>query len=159
MCRCAASADTAVNFIFPNMVLNRSGPLLLTNAVRPTGPTTCAVRFDWFLDPAVAEQKDLIDRVRPSCPTVKPQRPIINPTPASQLEVEHHTACSCESRRLCGWLFVNDKQRPYRQGETPRRRLICYNIVPLVLLSYGRHLYLYEPLNGSGLVANVVFGQ
>ncbi len=64
MCHSAASADTAINYIFPNMILNRSGPLLLTNAVRPTGPATCAVRFDWFLDPAVADQQDLIDRVR-----------------------------------------------------------------------------------------------
>ena len=61
----AASADTVVTFIFPNMTLNRSGPLLLTNAVRPTGPGSCAVRFDWFLDPAVAGQQDLINRVRP----------------------------------------------------------------------------------------------
>ena len=68
VCCSAASADTVVTHIFPSMTLNRSGPLLLTNAVRPTGPATCTVRFDWFLDPAVVDQQDLVDRVRPPNP-------------------------------------------------------------------------------------------
>ena len=93
MCHFTASADTAVNFIFPNMILNRSGPLLLTNAVRPTGPATCAVRFDWFLDPAFADQQDLIDRVRPLTSTLTPALTL---SLDEQFNEEHRIACSCE---------------------------------------------------------------
>ena len=41
-------------FVFPNLMINRYGQWMDTNVVRPTGPTTCTVRFDWWLEPRLA---------------------------------------------------------------------------------------------------------
>jgi choline monooxygenase len=37
-------------WIYPNLMLNRYGPVLDTNLVVPTGPETCRVIFDFFFD-------------------------------------------------------------------------------------------------------------
>ena len=37
-------------FCYPNFMLNRYGPWLDTNTVVPTGPRSCTVRFDYFLE-------------------------------------------------------------------------------------------------------------
>ncbi len=37
-----------------------------TNVVRPTGPATCTVRFDWWLDPRHVDNADTIRQVRPA---------------------------------------------------------------------------------------------
>ena len=37
-------------YVFPNLMLNRYGPWLDTNAVRPTGNNTCDVVYDYYLE-------------------------------------------------------------------------------------------------------------
>jgi len=40
-------------YLFPNFMLNRYGPWLDTNAVVPTGPRTCSIVYDYFLEASV----------------------------------------------------------------------------------------------------------
>ncbi len=37
-------------WLYPNFMLNRYGPVLDINVVRPTGPQECLVTFDWWFD-------------------------------------------------------------------------------------------------------------
>ena len=45
-------------FCYPNFMLNRYGPWLDTNTVVPTGPRSCTVRFDYFLEESSGLQHD-----------------------------------------------------------------------------------------------------
>lgn len=47
---CAGNQSAAYAFVYPNLMLNRYGPWLDINLVEPTGPQTCTVRFEYFLD-------------------------------------------------------------------------------------------------------------
>jgi choline monooxygenase len=48
-------------WIYPNLMLNRYGPVLDTNLVFPTGPETCRVIFDFFFDrEAIADPETFI---------------------------------------------------------------------------------------------------
>jgi len=42
--------SAAYGFCYPNLMLNRYGPWLDTNTIYPTGPTSCRVVFDYFLE-------------------------------------------------------------------------------------------------------------
>lgn len=44
-------ASALYGFVYPNVMLNRYGAWLDTNTVYPTGPRTCVVVFDYFVDP------------------------------------------------------------------------------------------------------------
>ena len=46
----AGAATASYAFLYPNLMLNRYGPWLDLNIVEPTGPQTCQVRFEYFLD-------------------------------------------------------------------------------------------------------------
>lgn len=39
-------------FAYPNIMVNRYGPWMDSNIAVPTGPGTCAVLFDYFIDPS-----------------------------------------------------------------------------------------------------------
>ncbi|MCA9797901.1 MAG: hypothetical protein KC910_39115, partial [Candidatus Eremiobacteraeota bacterium] len=44
-------------WLYPNIMLNRYGPVLDVNVVYPTGPRTCRVLFDyWFTPDALADE-------------------------------------------------------------------------------------------------------
>lgn len=43
------TSKLAYAFIFPNVMINRYGPWMDVNVVTPTGPTTCDVKFDWWI--------------------------------------------------------------------------------------------------------------
>jgi choline monooxygenase len=43
-------AEALYAWIYPNLMLNRYGPVLDTNLVVPTGPESCRVIFDFFFD-------------------------------------------------------------------------------------------------------------
>ena len=49
-------------FVFPNLMINRYGPWMDTNVVQPTSPTTCTVRFDWWLEPRLANDDDVVQQ-------------------------------------------------------------------------------------------------
>ena len=36
--------------VYPNLMINRYGPWMDTNVVTPTGPNTCVVHFDYFVE-------------------------------------------------------------------------------------------------------------
>jgi len=42
--------DVLYAWIYPNLMINRYGPMMDTNVVVPTGPATCRVIFDWYFD-------------------------------------------------------------------------------------------------------------
>ncbi len=42
-------------WIYPNLMINRYGPVMDTNVVTPTGPETCRVDFDWYFEPGCTE--------------------------------------------------------------------------------------------------------
>ena len=48
-------------------MINRYGPWMDTNVVLPTGPASCTVRFDWWLDPQRCNDKELLREVRCEC--------------------------------------------------------------------------------------------
>jgi hypothetical protein len=52
--------------VFPNLMINRYGPWMDTNVVQPTSPTSCTVRFDWWLEPRLAGDSDTVRQVRPT---------------------------------------------------------------------------------------------
>jgi len=37
-------------WVYPNLMINRYGPMMDINVVVPTGPRTCRVIFDWYFD-------------------------------------------------------------------------------------------------------------
>jgi len=47
-------------WVHPNLMINRYGPALDTNLVLPIGPERCQVIFDFWFDPAVAEDADFV---------------------------------------------------------------------------------------------------
>ncbi len=71
---CAGDREAAYAFVYPNLMINRYGPWMDTNIVTPTGPQSCTVRFDWWLeehlchDSALIEQS-LADSEQVSCDT------------------------------------------------------------------------------------------
>jgi choline monooxygenase len=44
------------------LMINRYGPWLDTNLVLPTSPESCTVKFDYFLEPGLAQDQHFIDR-------------------------------------------------------------------------------------------------
>ena len=53
--RDARIGDHAVYaWVYPNLMINRYGPILDVNVVTPVDAQTCEVVFDWYFDPAVA---------------------------------------------------------------------------------------------------------
>jgi len=60
----AEGREPAYVFVYPNLMINRYGPWMDTNLVLPTGPASCTVRFDWWLDPARCGDKELLQEVR-----------------------------------------------------------------------------------------------
>ena len=61
----ADGRSPAYIFVYPNLMINRYGSWMDTNVVRPAGPATCSVRFDWWLDPGHANDADAVRQVRP----------------------------------------------------------------------------------------------
>jgi len=47
-------------FVYPNFMVNRYGPWLDTNWVTPTGPDSCVVVFDYYLEPELANDAKFI---------------------------------------------------------------------------------------------------
>lgn len=62
----ADGRSPAYVFVYPNLMINRYGSWMDTNVVRPTGPATCTVRFDWWLDPRHVDNADTIRQVSPA---------------------------------------------------------------------------------------------
>jgi len=42
--------DALYAWVYPNLMINRYGPMMDINVVVPTGPTSCRVIFDWYFD-------------------------------------------------------------------------------------------------------------
>jgi choline monooxygenase len=49
-------------WIYPNLMLNRYGPILDSNLVVPTGPTSCEVVFDYWYDGDPASARPFLDQ-------------------------------------------------------------------------------------------------
>ncbi|MEE2787105.1 MAG: aromatic ring-hydroxylating dioxygenase subunit alpha [Myxococcota bacterium] len=47
-------------FVYPNLMINRYGPIMDVNVVMPTGPDSCRVDFDFFFDPATLGQDTFV---------------------------------------------------------------------------------------------------
>ena len=47
-------------YVYPNFMVNRYGPWMDTNLVTPTSATTCAVTFEYFLEPAAARDEAFV---------------------------------------------------------------------------------------------------
>lgn len=60
-------------FVFPNLMINRYGPWMDTNVVHPTGPDSCTVRFDWWLEPQRSTDAELLSQVRHRAVTLHPK--------------------------------------------------------------------------------------
>jgi choline monooxygenase len=63
------SGEALYAWVYPNLMINRYGPMLDINVVHPTGPETCRVDFDWYFasdcEPAFIEQSlEASDRVQ-----------------------------------------------------------------------------------------------
>ncbi|GAB4820063.1 hypothetical protein N2152v2_007109 [Parachlorella kessleri] len=58
--RLAGGLDAAYAFIFPNIMINSYGPWIDTNVVLPTGPESCKVIFDYYLEHSRAQDKDFV---------------------------------------------------------------------------------------------------
>jgi len=43
-------------WMYPNLMINRYGPMMDTNVVVPTGPETCRVDFDWYFAPECTDE-------------------------------------------------------------------------------------------------------
>jgi len=43
-------------WIYPNVMINRYGPMMDTNVVFPTGPSSCRVVFDWYFQPGCDDE-------------------------------------------------------------------------------------------------------
>ena len=48
-------------FVYPNLMINRYGPIMDINVVVPTGAETCRVDFDFFFDPTVIGRHDFVE--------------------------------------------------------------------------------------------------
>ena len=48
-------------FVYPNFMVNRYGPWMDTNWVVPTGPDSCVVVFDYYLEPDLAGDAAFIE--------------------------------------------------------------------------------------------------
>ncbi|KAM1328998.1 hypothetical protein ACFX2F_013206 [Malus domestica] len=49
-------------FVYPNFMINRYGPWMDTNLVLPLGPRKCQVRFDYFIEASLKDDRDFIER-------------------------------------------------------------------------------------------------
>ena len=47
-------------YVYPNFMVNRYGPWMDTNLVTPTSATTCAVTFEYFLEPDFADDEAFV---------------------------------------------------------------------------------------------------
>jgi choline monooxygenase len=47
-------------WVYPNLMMNRYGPVLDVNVVVPTGPESCRVLFDFWFEPEALEDPDFI---------------------------------------------------------------------------------------------------
>ena len=56
----AGDRQAAYAFVYPNLMVNRYGPWMDTNIVTPTGPESCTVRFDWWLEEHLRHDRALI---------------------------------------------------------------------------------------------------
>lgn len=59
----AEGRPPAYVFVYPNLMINRYGPWMDTNVVRPTGPSSCTVRFDWWVEPERSTDSKLLREV------------------------------------------------------------------------------------------------
>ena len=59
---CSGDRQAAYAFLYPNLMINRYGPWLDTNVVTPTGPESCTVRFDWWLEGGPCGDEAIIER-------------------------------------------------------------------------------------------------
>ena len=57
----AGDRQAAYAFVYPNLMINRYGPWMDTNIVTPTGPESCTVRFDWWLEEHLCHDRTLIE--------------------------------------------------------------------------------------------------
>ena len=49
-------------FVYPNLMINRYGPILDTNIALPLGPGRCRIIFDFYFAPALADDAGFIER-------------------------------------------------------------------------------------------------
>ncbi|CAL5219950.1 g1882 [Coccomyxa viridis] len=54
--------EAAYAFLYPNLMVNRYGPWMDTNIVTPTGPESCIVRFDWWLEEHLCHDSALTEQ-------------------------------------------------------------------------------------------------
>jgi choline monooxygenase len=54
------SAEALYAWVYPNLMINRYGPMMDVNVVFPTGPESCRVVFDWYFDKSAP--KSFIDQ-------------------------------------------------------------------------------------------------
>ena len=55
-------AGAAYAFVYPNLMINRYGPIMDTNRVVPLGPDRCLTVFDYWFDEAVVEDDAFVAR-------------------------------------------------------------------------------------------------
>ncbi|KAL3162879.1 hypothetical protein ABBQ32_009329 [Trebouxia sp. C0010 RCD-2024] len=63
--------SAAYAFVYPNLMLNRYGPWLDLNVVEPTGPQTCTVRFEYFLQEGFSPDKGYLQESLEASETVQ----------------------------------------------------------------------------------------
>lgn len=59
--RVKGGQDALYIFQYPNICINRYGSWMDTNIVYPLSATSCVVHFDWFVDPALAEDQKYVE--------------------------------------------------------------------------------------------------
>ena len=59
---CVGDRQAIYAFLYPNLMVNRYGPWMDTNIVTPTGPESCTVRFDWWLEEHLCHDSTLIEQ-------------------------------------------------------------------------------------------------
>ena len=59
---CAGDREAAYAFLYPNLMVNRYGPWMDTNIVTLTGPESCIVRFDWWLEEHLCHDSALTEQ-------------------------------------------------------------------------------------------------
>lgn len=67
----AGGQSAAYAFVYPNLMLNRYGPWLDLNVVEPTGPQTCTVRFEYFLQEGFSPDKGYLQESLEASETVQ----------------------------------------------------------------------------------------
>ena len=50
------AGDAIYAWVYPNLMINRYGPMMDINVVTPTGPGTCRVDFDWYFHQGCTER-------------------------------------------------------------------------------------------------------